>query len=210
MSYFSHEYASNSDLKKWRKMNDPTYQGEPENIEEIFDLGTLIHQILLEPYKVNRLNKDFELANTMAQTFMKDSLCRQVLMLPDFRREHEFYNENIHGIKGRCKMDGESKMMDLVLEYKGLAVTTQKAFLDAIDRFDYDQGAAWYLDVSKRKRCFIAAVSKKDPKRPPFKLLIDRDHDVYKRGEMKVGHCVQLWKDTFGSVVKVEGFQNVA
>lgn len=192
--YYSHEYASNSDLKRWLHLNNPEAREEPENLEEIFDLGTLIHAILLEPHKADVNHKDYKLAVQMAETFMKDPLCRQFMMISDFKREWEFYSENTYGIKGRCKMDGKSAMLKTILEYKGLGVTSQQQFMDAIYRFDYDQGAAWYLDVSKYERCLIVAVSKKNP-RQIFKLLVDRNHPVYTSGQRKVQMAVELWKE---------------
>lgn len=194
--YFNHEFASNSDLKKLVKMMEDGVVDEPENLSDIFDLGTLIHAILLEPHLADRTHKDYELAKEMAKTFMKDPLCHQLMFLHDFKREWEFYRYNVHGIKARCKMDGKSTSMSAILEYKGLACRSQKEFDEAIYRFNYDQGAAWYLDVTNYKHCLIVAVSKKDPRRI-FKRLIDRDHLIYKIGEEKVVKAVTLWKEFF-------------
>lgn len=196
MNYFDHEYASNSDLKKLVKMMESDSPEDQQNLEEIFDLGTLIHAILLEPHLANHSHKDYELAKEMAKTFMKDKLCHQLMFLSDFKREWEFYRQNVHGIKARCKMDGKSASMSAILEYKGLACRSQKEFEEAIYRFNYDQGAAWYLDVTQYKYCLIVAVSKKDPRRI-FKQLIDRDHLIYKTGEVKVVKAVNLWRNFF-------------
>lgn len=172
---------------------NPDQRPDPENLEEIFDLGTLIHACLLEPHKADKTHKEYELAVTMSKTVMKDDLCRRIIMMPDFRSEHEFYRYNVHGTKGRCKMDGSSKKLSAVLEYKGLGVTTDNAFEEAIYNFDYDQGAAWYLDTSKYKHCLIAAVSKKDPRRI-FKRIIDREHKIYRSGLYKINRIIGDWK----------------
>lgn len=195
--YFNHEYASNSDLK--RLMSHIEGDVEPENLDEIFKLGTLIHQIILEPHKADRTHKDYALAVTMGKTFMKDDMCRKIIMMPDFRREHEFYKEDVLGIKGRAKMDGSSKMISTILEYKGLGVTSEKAFEESIMRFHYDQGAAWYLNCSdyrfhRYRYCLLVGVSKKEPDRL-FKRLIDRDHKFYNSGMVKAEQGVGLWKN---------------
>ena len=208
--YFSHEYASNSDLK--RLVNQVINGKElPDNIGVIYDQGTLNHQALTEKYKadqwlISRLNEepsnsnkiqaDYDLACTMAKTVLKDDLCRRLIMSVDFRREHEWYRLNNYGIKSRCKVDGDSKMMSTCFEYKGLAVTTDKAFEEAIYHFDYDQGVAWYLDVMQYKYLLMAAVSKKQPDRL-FKRIIDRNHQIYISGRQKVIKATDNWKMYF-------------
>lgn len=94
-------------------------------------------------------------------------------------------------------MDGDSKALGLVFELKGLAIDSDRAFEEAIDRFDYDQGLAWYLDVSGYKRALIVAVSKKKTDRL-FKRIVDRDHVYYKRGLSKVKKSIILWKQILG------------
>lgn len=173
-------------------MIDPKFD-DPADLEEIFSFGTLSHATILEPYKADHNHKDYPLAKTMANTFMRDQICRQLIYIHDFKREHEYYRSNVFGVKARCKTDGKSNAMSLCLEFKGLSVTTENAFEEAIDRFDYDQAAAWYLDVTRLRWYLIVGVSKKSPDRL-FKRLIDRNHHYYKRGVEKVNKSVELWK----------------
>jgi hypothetical protein len=197
MSYYNHQYASNSDLKK---LISRYVEGREEpDLEEIFDLGTLIHQAILEPHKANKQHKDYELASKMAKTVLKDRLCRDLIFMPDFKREHEFYRVNVHGIRARAKMDGSSNRIRTILEYKGLKIANEKAFDESIYKFDYDQGAAWYLDTSGYDRLLIVAVSKTDPNKI-FKRIIDRNHNIYKSGLVKVERAVMYWKQYFEEV----------
>lgn len=211
MSYFDNDYVSNSDLKA--AMAKANGKVEPENLQEIFDAGTLNHQALLEPHKAQRwfdirrdqmivapkeeiqkLKDQYALAKAMAETVLKDSLCRQLIMMPDFRREHEWYRSNIFDLKGaRCKTDGDSKMLSTIFEYKGLAVTSENQFEAALLHHDYDQSAHWYLDVVGYKNYLIVGVSKKNPKLL-FKRLITRDHDMYHSGGVKVELAIRTWK----------------
>lgn len=197
MSYFNSSYVSNSDLKEI--MSRLSGVQKPENIQQIYDFGSAFHGGILEPHKdvPNVSDNDKQLISRMHKTIWADDLLRNMILIPDFRREHEFYRENIHGVKARCKMDGSSKMMSTILELKGLSVSTYKAFIEAVDRFDYDQGAAWYLDVTRYKQCLIAGISKKEPDRL-FKLLIDRDHQMYKSGVVKIKKSVSAWKMLLG------------
>lgn len=208
-SYFDHEYVSASNLKE---ITHRYVHGETpmEGLDEIFDLGSLIHAVLLEPFRVdftlmtlrdgNRIiqytEEKFKMAVAMSRTFMKDELCRKFLFMQDFKREHEFYSSNVHGLKARCKMDGYSRFISSILEYKGLGITTDKQLDEAIYRFDYDLSAAWYLDVTRVKNLLIVAPSKKATNLL-FKRLVDRDHAIYKSGSVKVAKAVYHWKMFF-------------
>jgi hypothetical protein len=190
--YFNHSYVSNSDLKSLFNISQGIQQ--PENLDAVFDFGTKFHAGILEPNTIDlRGDPDEYLIKRMHDTFFADRLCRDFILMPDFRREHEFYREDVHGLKAKCKMDGSSKAVKSIMELKGLKANSHNAFYMAIDRFDYDQGAAWYLDVSKHDQCLIAAISKTDPKKM-FKVLIDRDHHYYKSGVAKIQHKVAVWK----------------
>lgn len=203
MSYFNHHYASNSDLKELvARHNGKT---KPDNIEAIFDFGTEFHAGILEPHNSNlaRISTEqVELISDMAKTFWKDEMCRKIAMMPDFRREHEFYRANRFGIGARCKCDGASKFLGVILELKGLSVTTDKAFRESVLHLDYDQGATWYLNVASSESWtyqykLIVGISKKQPDKL-FKLLIDRKHAYYASGLKKVQYSVNLWKNVYG------------
>jgi hypothetical protein len=194
MNYFDSEYLSNSDLKQLRKYMDPKFE-DPADLKEIFSFGTLFHALVLEPHKADYTHKDLELAKRMAKTFFDDPLCRQVIMVGDIKREYEYYRLNAFGVKARCKCDLMSKAISLVGELKGLACDSEKSFDEAMDRFDYDQAVAWYLDVAQKQNYFMAAVSKKSDKL--FKRLVNRDHVYYKRGIVKVNKAVKQFKEVF-------------
>lgn len=193
MGYFDHDYVSNSDLKAISNRHNPKRE-EPENLQAIFDAGTLNHNVLLEPHKADKNLPGYKLASDMANTVLKDNTCRSLIMMHDFRREYEFYRANMFGLKGvRCKTDGYSKTMSTIFEYKGLAITTENAFDNAIVNHDYDQSAFFYLNVVRCENYLIVGVSKKDP-RKLFKRLITKTHPYYFSGEQKVDANVRLWK----------------
>ncbi|HTJ52593.1 MAG TPA: hypothetical protein VL443_24225 [Cyclobacteriaceae bacterium] len=197
MSYFDHHYVSNSDLKKLH--HKLAGRVDQPNLQEIYDAGTLNHNALLEPYKCDKTHPGYPLAKTMAETVLRDELCRKIIMHHDFRREHEWYRSNRWGLKGvRCKTDGDSKELSTIFEYKGLAITTEKAFDAAILHHDYDASCYYYLNVVGYKYYLIAGVSKEKPKML-FKRLYTRDHDVYSSGGIKIETEISEWKN-FGFV----------
>lgn len=203
MSYFHHPYASNSDLKEIVARSEG--RAKPDNLQAIFDFGTELHAGILEHHKmqpdaINQAQK--ELIAEMEKTFWRDTLCRNFVMQKDFRREHEFYRLNRFGVGARCKCDGESAGLHAILELKGLAVTSQKQFIESIMHLDYDQGAAWYINVASGhvpyEHKLIVGISKKEPDRL-FKVLIDKNNELYKSGLKKVHKAVGIWK-SFGLI----------
>lgn len=211
LAYFENRFVSNSELKQIADLENGTEK--PENLDEIFKLGRLYHEVLLEPHKaevtyqqlleecngeeerINKVRDNWLLAKRMANTIISDPLCRQVIFMPDFRREHEFYKiRNEYGVDGvRCKCDGDTKLASTVFEYKGLSITTEKAFHASVQRFAYDQSCAWYLNATGYDRYLIAGVSKKDPNKI-FKLLLTREHEYYTVGDAKVRKAIRIWK----------------
>lgn len=205
MNYFDHPYASNSTLKELVNRHNGNVL-KPDNIEQIYSFGTDFHAGILEPHKMTLREDIFDLErariNTMRNTFWKDDLCRKIMMAPDFKREHEFYRKERFGIGAKCKCDGISKKLGLILELKGLSVTTEKAFMESIRHLGYDQGATWYLEVTTSPALLIrykliVGISKKEPDRM-WKVLIDRNHELYKSGLQKVRYSIHLWKNVYG------------
>jgi hypothetical protein len=218
MSYFAHSYASNSDIKEI--VNRHHGRTKPENIQELYDFGSEFHSGIIEPHKMDKTKiteTQVELIDAMSKRFWKDDMCRKIAMMPDFRREHEFYRLKRFGVGARCKTDGDSRKLRIILELKGLSVTTEKAFKDSLLHLDYDQGAAWYLNVASGVNDtvydavmlrrypgmthydykLIVGISKKDPDLL-FKMLIDRNHAYYKSGLKKVNYGINIWKNVYG------------
>jgi hypothetical protein len=199
MSYFQHHYASNSDVKKLIDRHNGKV--EMEGIKEVYEFGTEFHSGILERHKMRDgviTDTQTQLIRTMSDTFWKDEMCRNIMLMQDFRREHEFYRVNRMGFEGvRCKCDGESASLRVILELKGLSVTTQKQFIDSVEYLKYDQGAGWYINTAsgyvQYRAKLIVGISKKQPDRL-FKLLIDRDHQLYKQGMWKIQEGNKVWK----------------
>lgn len=198
MNYFETPYVSNSELKRLVAMAYP--KGTPPgDLTEIYDFGTLVENVIFQPHLANWDHKDIERAKEMSKTFYKDPMCSTLVSVPDFRRQHEWYRSNCYGLYARCKADGDSKKLSAILEFKGLSITTESAFEEAIDFFDYDQGIAWYLDVARYKQALVVACSKKATNKL-FKRLVNREHVYYKRGIHKIKKAVNIRHQYIGDV----------
>ena len=196
MSYFSHPFLSNSDLKAFKRKLGLLPE-EPENLQEIFDFGSLFHSLILEPHLADMANKDVELALQMRDRYWKDPMCRSFSMASDFSREKEFYEERRVGpykVKMRCKADGTRDRLKWLLELKGLRSKNEKEFRSALTRMDYDQAAAHYLITTDYDTELIAGISKSDPNKM-FKWLTKRYDEFYLQGEQKLIDTLTLLRD---------------
>lgn len=196
MSYFDHKNISNSDLKAFLKTQGLKPE-DPENLQQIYDLGTLIHSIILEPHEADKEHEKYELAMQMRDTFWKDPACRMFAMADDFHRERPFYEEVTVGpykFNARCKMDGCRLRVRSMIELKGLGVTTEKAFREALVRFDYDQAIVHYMLTGNMQMAMIVGISKLDP-RKLFKWYCKKNDDFYAMGEQKLIDTLKLVRD---------------
>ncbi|MGE9312841.1 hypothetical protein ACLOAU_14430 [Niabella sp. CJ426] len=155
----------------------------PPNIDRIFEFGRLVHETILEPEKANKDDQDYGLALRMRDTFYSDWLCQSIMSYPNIKIEHEFYRK-VSGLKRRCKADGVVKDCGLILEFKGLSVTNEKSFRDSITHFDYDMGAAYYIDTTGIDRELIVGVSKKKTDKL-FRFMIEKGDQYYQSGRKK-------------------------
>lgn len=192
-SYFLHPYISNSDLKNFKRQLGLLPE-EPENLQEIFDMGSLFHALILEPHIADFANKDIQLALQMRNRYWEDKWCRDFSMASDFEREKMFTETREVGpyrINLRCKADGFRGRVNWALELKGLGVENEKAFREALTRFDYDQGVAHYMITSGAEIAIIVGISKKDP-RKLFKWIVKKHDEFYLGGEQKLIENLEL------------------
>lgn len=201
MNYFERPEISISDIKAFLKKvkgGNP----EPENLQAIFAMGSFSHETIFEPSKVKIIQPDslitedeIELANLMKDRFFQDELCRMIVMRPDFKREWPMFKEiEVGGMryKARIKCDGISKGIKVIIEFKGLSVTTEKAFLEAIDNLMYDMAAVQYLLVAECEMILIVGISKIKPQLL-FKKIIKKHDETYLWGEEKLIQALKLW-----------------
>jgi hypothetical protein len=205
--YFSLPAVSNSDLKELKKAY---YAETPRDLAAVFAFGNLVDAMLTERVKLDlrglglwengRLTvftfEAWQLAKTLAEAIKNDPVVK--LLLPTLLPQYVFvktlsftYEEQAYQILGRCKFDGYSKRVATGADYKTTACTTLKAFRESIEFFDYDQGAAWYMDLAKIDRFWLIGISKKNGQ--IFKHAVQRGDETYNRGRAKYSLWAYRW-----------------
>lgn len=199
MNYFDRPEISASDLKNFlRKLGGQL--SDPVNLEAIFEFGSMFHSTIIEPHLssgYNVTNEQTALALKMRSTFFKDSLNRMIIMREDFQREKAFSKViEVGGMQytARCKCDGISKGISTVLEIKGLSLTTQKQFDEAIDRLHYNLACVHYLLTTECKMMLIVGISKIKPELM-FRKIIKKHDENYLIGEQKLIDTLHLLRE---------------
>jgi hypothetical protein len=206
-AYFSLPEVSNSDLKELRRLYNVAAL---RDLAKVFGFGSLVDALLTERWKVDftrcTLNDDgreisfasadFALALRLVEYLQADPLIRLFLdtMVGQyiFRRTLKFtYEGDEYQIRGRCKFDLFSRVHRFGLDFKTTACTTLKSFRESIEFLDYDQAAAWYMDLAKIDRFWIIGISKKTGE--IFKYAIERGDETYERGRAKYALWAYRW-----------------
>lgn len=189
MSYFDHPYLSNSDIKDFKKKIGLMPE-DPENLQEIFDLGTLIHAVIVEPHKADIEHKDLDMAMTMRKSFYSDQFLRDFVACKDFVGEKPYFSKEVKVgpfvVNLRCKMDGVRESIKAVLELKGLKVSNFHDFRVALERYNYDQAIAHYMLTGGMERAIIVGLSKTKPDMRPMKWIVKKHDEFYAAGEQKL------------------------
>jgi hypothetical protein len=182
IDYYQHSNISNSYLTEVKRI----INGEPEqDLEEVFEFGSLFHALVLEPEKADLNHKDLLIADAMKECLLEDSLVRSVLAHKSGINEKEFYREML-GFQCKGKLDRWIQGF-MGLELKSTSATNALAFQQSILKYDYDRQCAWYIDLAEVPQMLIVGVSKKTirKKHPIFKFLVKKDSSLYISGKQK-------------------------
>lgn len=199
-NYFDHPFCSNSSLTQIkRELTGADYQEYPN----AYRMGTLIDAVITEHSKVdlyrrvveeyNYTAQEIDLAKKMRSAFMSDPLAAQLMKVSDTQVEMYITNVpfNFNGVDFqldcKCKYDGFASLTKWGWDLKSTVATSHAAFVAAIERFDYDRQAYWYMKLARAKRMALIGVSKINFK--VFKVLISEGDDMWQSGKEK---CDQL------------------
>lgn len=210
INYFKHPAVSNSNLTDLMLK----YIGEVDDIQEytgIMDFGSLVDAFLTTPLRVQywnysllsedgrviQFNKDvFKFAQDLADRAKKDPLI--AAMVSQMKGQYIFvrtlgfsYDGSDYTLQGKCKFDQFSRTLQMGADYKTTACKTRKAFLDAVNFFDWDRQAAWYMDLARIDRHWIIGLSKTTGEL--FKIAIQRGDAMYNSGLVKYQRLAYLW-----------------
>lgn len=202
--YFARPEVSNSELKNLSRL----YRGDTRNIEEEYKealvIGSLVDaHITGEIYVGESTYEQRELAYVLYKYMIADALIKIFLSFMEgqvkFFEVLTFEYDGItYQIAARCKFDLFSHRFKIGVEIKTTACTTRKSFILSIEFLDYDQAAAWYMDIAKIDRLWIIGISKKT--KEIFKFAIERGDETYTRGKAK--YCFRA----FQWIMFIDGF----
>jgi hypothetical protein len=207
-NYYKLPEVSSSDLGELKRV---WYNTERPDLEEIFNFGSLVDAMLTERHLLDAVSCSLMVpgsldlhfsplvwrqADTLADNLRNDPAI--ALMLPAMRGQYifrrtldfTFEGEELR-IRGRCKFDLFSKAHKTGLDFKTTSCETLKAFIAAVDFFDWNKQAAWYMDLARIDRHWIVGVSKKNGQ--VFKYAIERGDENHKRGVAKYSVWAYRW-----------------
>lgn len=206
--YFSRSEVSNSDLSWLKEYYQPMKVLFDK--DKAYKFGTLIDAILTEPHKVDFFQftvdgiqytrEDFELANQMKRSFLKDELCQHLLKVSDTQtvmtKQRSFQFEGVEfSLNTRCKWDIWSGRLGYGGDIKSTTATTQKQFEEVVRYFDYDRQRAWYMDISGSNQDVLIGISKKNYK--VFKVPVRRGDELFNQGVKKYSELAFKWWSLF-------------
>lgn len=210
-------HVSNSDLGRLNNLINGTDPFSNSNMQAIFDFGSLVDCMLLEPenviYSEKRLvvpsggdvtfdDQTWARAISMRNAGRKDRIlsmyiknmsAQQTLKVDKFNVE---YMGNMFDIPARCKYDLCSLPMRMGADLKTTACTSLKSFKQTIEAMDYDRQGAWYMDLGNLDNFMFIGISKTavNGKHEVFHVAFDRNSDLYKSGLRKYQRLAYMYK----------------
>lgn len=208
--YYSLPQVSNSDLSALKKA---LYGGDDFDPTAAYKFGSLIDAMITEPQLVDEYKltvgseqyekEDFERAREMRKVFMKDELCKSMLInsIPQkvmIVENMKFDYSLPFSLDVRCKWDLWMPGFNWGGDIKSTAATTQKQFEDACYHFDYDRSRWWYMNIAGSKQDMILGISKVNFKL--FKLPIRQGDKFFESGKEKALDLAFKYWQMFGTI----------
>jgi hypothetical protein len=201
------EYVSNSDLTK---LQQELGGRDAVDTSTAFSFGTLVHAMILEPHKVDLIQRTVEgvdhqytfdqvyAARKMRDAFKSDSFCRSLLSACSVEVEMyhpgtRFTHESIDfTLDTRRKYDLWNPATNWGGDVKSTTATTQAQFETAVNAFDYDRARVFYAAGPGAIQDVIIGVSKVAPYRV-FKVFMKAGDPLWQSGERKVSALCYKW-----------------
>ena len=202
--YYEHPFTSNSALSKLKAQLSGRDQYESE---DAFAMGSLVDAMLTQPVRVDYFKKklvddpyiftdaQIAVARKMKVSALNDSFVRRMIscsqyQVPFYTKGVKFQHKGIDiWMDCKCLYDFISPVAGIGGDYKSTLCTTEPAFANAVDLFDYDRARVFYMLQSGMKRDVIIGVSKKAPYRV-FKVFIEQGDVIWNRGMEKLSEIV--------------------
>lgn len=210
--YFALPYASNSGIKEADKLmhgrdteyaSTPAYEFGSALDAYITDPLTLDTSMLTSAQRADVLNMNKAIsANTTFKALFENYTDTQAVFV-DTEFEVTFDGITVT-IPGKCKFDWWNNMLGFGGDLKTTMAKDEKSFISAAKWFNYDQQAAWYMDITKSDRFVIIACSKINYHTftMSFRRWIDRDRCIqdpyYLAGKAKYEGAAGSWWKLYG------------
>jgi hypothetical protein len=208
--YFSHPNVSNSNLKELRRYYHGDESDLAERLREQFIIGSLVDNYVTPTRPQTRAEIELgatveqgQLARGLGDYMLADPLIRvfvteMVGQFAFFKSISFEFDGETYTIRGKCKFDLFSRRFKIGVEIKTTSCKTYKAFVASIEFLDYDQAAAWYMDLAKIDRLWIIAICKST--KQIFKFVVQRGDETHARGVAKYSRWGYNW------ITIVDGF----
>lgn len=204
--YYQRAELSNSDLS-WLELQFSTKDFQ-RDATEAYRFGSLIDCMITEKERVDFFKRtldaeifnkeEFEVAKAMKKSFFRDQMCsmmaakstgQMVFVKDKFRIEHRGFSFDL---AARIKYDLFMPDLGWGGDIKSTTATTQDQFVAAIHYFKYTRQRAFYMDISGADKDVLIGISKVKPHKV-FKVFIDRDSALYKKGKEQYEELAFQW-----------------
>ena len=207
LAYFAHPYLSNSALTA---IKNELSGRDQYDATEAWAMGSLVDAMLTQPENVNYLTlrvkdrdyqytkEQFAMARRMKQAALDNGIIKSVMGMA--KPQEAFYREKVHfNCDGmdiwydcKCLVDWfiPNGNGGIDADLKTSACTTREAFLDSIDRLDYDRARVFYSKIIGNKRALLIGLPKKAPHKP-FTIEMREGDALWQRGEEKLNTLIK-------------------
>lgn len=223
-NYFKRHEVSNSDLKSLARAYRVEADPFGDRIQTIFNFGSLIDALRTAAHLLvnNRLyNDDLVTFVTLTEDELEKGFALNKFLNTDrlmklfsdtmigqfvfLKRLNFTYEGRDYFLRARCKFDHFTRReywssIRVGIDYKTTAATSQRAFEASIEHFDWDQGAAFYMDIAQIDYFWLIGICK--TKNEIFKFAIRRGDAMYLRGRAKYARWAYQW------VTLIESFES--
>lgn len=191
--YFALPNASNSAIKEAHKA---FIGGKEYDPSLVYRFGSYFDNLITDIEELN--SSGLEDNHIQAITGMRKKLLNNDIYKKLFHGQSKqavFVDEiDFMGfnIKRKCKFDIYNDFFGFGADLKTTAAQTQSQFEGTISHLDYDQQAAWYMDISQTNRFPFFGISKFRPYNV-FVFTIKRNDKLYNIGREKYETKLYSW-----------------
>lgn len=208
LDYYNHPSVSNSDLSWLDGILNPKPVVDPTNA---YRFGNLLDAQITEESKLDYFKRtcegevitqeEWDRSLKMRKSFMADPTCVSLHKLSEFQKifitpvQFEYCGFSF-SLTMRCKFDLWMPALKHGGDIKSTASTSQKAFVDACEYFEYFRQRYLYMQMSGSKKDILIGISKSEPHKV-FKLPIVEGDKYWLKGKQQAERLAFEWYKMF-------------